>query len=98
MRNLDADQVLGNVPVQFTVRDADQIRLVERADQLLIRLESQRAKEDGPQELALSVDTHIQEILLVVLKLYPGAPVGNDLSEKVGFGISGFEEDSGGAV
>src|SRR6267142_4902042 len=56
--------------------------------------DAQRAQEDRCQKLSLA-DAHIEQVLLVVLKLDPGAAIRNDLGN---VNRAAFEEDTWRAV
>src|ERR1035441_4074699 len=73
---------------------SDAIDGVERAQNVLIRTQAQRAQEDAAQELALAVDAHVQDVLLVVLELDPRAPARNDLAQEVRAVVRVLEEDA----
>ena len=75
-------------------------RRVELAQDLFVGRQAEGAQEDGAEELALAVDADVEDVLLVVLELHPGAAVRDDLGEE---GVGRFlgEEDaraSGGAA
>ena len=57
--------------------------LVEPAEDLGVARQSERAQEDRAEKLALAVDSHVQQVLLVVIELDPAAAVRNDLAEEV---------------
>ena len=54
-------------------------RRVELAKDLFVRGQAERAQEDRAEELALAVDADVEDVLLVVLELHPGAAVRDDL-------------------
>ena len=85
-------------PVKALVADRNAVHGIERAKDLFVGTQAQRAQENGSQELALAVDAHVQHILLVVFKLHPRAAVGNDLAQEVRAVVGGLEEDAGGTV
>src|SRR5579859_2783076 len=85
-------------PAQLLVLQADLVHGIERAQDVFVRTEAQSAQEDGAQEFALAVDAHVENVLLVVLKLHPRAAVGNDLAQEVGAVVGGLKEDAGRAV
>jgi hypothetical protein len=70
---------------------------VELAKDLLVRGQTEGAQEDGAEELALAVDADVEDVLLVVLELHPGAAVRDDLGQE---GVGRFlgEEDARRAV
>src|SRR5439155_16143637 len=70
-------------------------RFEERAQDLGVGLETQRAQERGRQELPLAIDAHVEDVLLVELELDPGAAVRDDLGENEGPVGVGLEEDPG---
>ena len=100
MRQLHTQQVgrlLGTWfqrPEQLLVADGNTIDGVERAQNFLVRTQTQRAQEDGAQELAFAIDTHVQHVLLVVFELNPRTAVRNDLAQEVGAVVRGLEEDA----
>ena len=104
VRQLHAQQVGGLVdaglqrPVQLVVAQSDAIDGVERAQNVLVGAQSQRPQEDASQELALAVDAHVQDVLLVVLELDPRTAVRNDLAQEVGAVVRGLEEHARRAV
>ena len=58
---LVAQQTLGDLPEQLLVLDNDVAALVERAQNLGVGLQSQRAQEHRAVELALAVDADVQD-------------------------------------
>src|ERR1019366_6211432 len=60
--------------------------------------QSQRAQENRAQELALAVDAHVENVLLVVFELHPRSAIGNDLSQKISAVGRRLEEHAGRAV
>ena len=98
LRQLHAQQVGRPVdtgierPVQLLVADRKPIDGIERAQNLFVGTQTQCAQEDGSQELALAIDTHVQNVLLVVFKLDPRTTVRNDLAQEVGAVVGGLEE------
>ena len=57
-------------------------RRVELAKDLFVSRQAERAQEDRAEELALAVDADVEDVLLVVLELHPGAAVRDDLGRK----------------
>ncbi len=98
VRQLHAQQVGRPVdaglerPVQLLVLERDAVDGVERAQNVFVRTQTQRAQEDGSQELALAIDAHVQDVLLVVLELDPRTAVRNDLAQEIGAVVGGLEE------
>ena len=92
MRQLHADQALVHAPEQLAVFERDGRELVERADDIGIGLQAERAQENSAVELALAVDTDIQQVLVVVFELDPAAAIRNDLAEEVALRLHAFEE------
>src|SRR6185437_8318031 len=99
MRKLHADQVGGALdagiqrPEQLVIAQRDAIDGIERPQDFLVAAQAEGAQEDGAEELALAVDADVEDVFLVVLELYPGAAVRNDLAEEVGAVVGGLEED-----
>ncbi len=56
-------------------------RGVELPQDQLVRLQAEGTQEDGAVELPFAIDPDRQDVLLVVLELHPGAPVGDDLRQ-----------------
>src|SRR5581483_5575474 len=104
MRQLHAEQVCRLVgtglqrPVQLVVADRNAIDGVEGAQDLFIRTQAEGAQEDCPQELALAIDAHVEDVLLIVLELHPRAAIGNDLAQEIGTVVGRLEEDARRAV
>ena len=68
----EVGDAFGNdVPAELAVGDLDGVYGVEGLEDLLVGAETERAQEDGAQELALAVDADVEGVLLVVLKLHP---------------------------
>jgi len=84
-----------NVPEKFLFAQRDALHLVEGAQDFFVRLHAQGAEEDGAEELALAVDTHVENVLGVVLEFNPGAAIGNDLAEEIGAIVGALEKDTG---
>ena len=72
-------------------------RRVELAEDLFVGLEAEGPQEDRAEELALAVDADVEDVLLVVLELHPGAAVRDDLREERVRRLL-REEDAGRAV
>ncbi len=81
-------------PVNLLVLQRNLVYGVERLQNIFIGAQSERAQEDSPQELALAVDAHIKNVLLVVFKLHPGAAVRNDFPEEVSAVRGSLKEDA----
>ncbi len=58
-------------PEQFFVLDANVIDVVERPQNVGIGLQTESAEEDSAIELTFTVDTDVEEVLVVVLELDP---------------------------
>src|SRR5215510_4019552 len=89
-RHLQADDVVGNVPVELLAVDGQTIRLIEGPDDLFIALETKGAKEDRRQEFALPVDPYIKDVLRrFVFEFDPRPAIRNDFAEEVALARSG---------
>ena len=91
-RQLAVDQAFGKIPEKLAIAQRNAFHLIERAQNVFIRLHSQRAKEDRAQEFALAVDAHVQNVFRVVLELNPRSAVGNNLSRGSSCGCSRFRK------
>ena len=98
VRELAVDQAFGSVPEEIAVAQRDALDLVERAQDILIRLHSQRAQEDRAEKFALAVNAHVQNVLCVVLELDPRAAIRNDLAQEIAAVVGRLEEHAGRAV
>src|SRR6266705_467904 len=87
-----------NVPEEVLVPKRDTLHLIEGTQNILVGLHAQRAQEDGAQELALAVDSNVQNVLGVVFEFNPGSAVRNDFSEEVASVIGALEENARRAV
>src|SRR5438105_6395730 len=97
--NLQALNVVGDVPVNLLALDGQAIGLVERPDDVFIAVQSEGAQENRGEELPLPVDADVKDVLRrFVFELDPGAAVRNDLSEEVALARSRFEKHAGTAV
>src|SRR5215469_8013033 len=98
VRQLHAEQVCrllaGRIqrPEELLVADREPVDCVESSENVFARTQAECTQENGSEELPLTVDSHIQNILLVVLERNPRTTVGNDLAEEVSAVIGGFEE------
>ncbi len=81
-RDLQAGQVLRDLPEETALPQQDLVALVEGAQDLGVGLEPDRAQEDGGEELALPIDADVEQVLGVVLELHPAPPVGDDLGRE----------------
>ena len=83
-------QAFGNVALQGSrFVHADRVGAVELAQDVGVALEAEGAQEDRAQELALAIDTYVEQALPgrflgIVLELDPAAARGDDLAEIVG--------------
>ena len=85
--------VVGNIPEELLAFDRDPIGLVERTDDFFIALQTERSQEDRGQELPLSVDADVEDVLRgFVFELHPRSAVRNDLSEEVALARRRFKE------
>ena len=91
-------RIFADLPGQLAVVHLDGVGQVEGLENVLVGPQTEGAEEDGAQELALAVDANVERVLLVVLKLYPGAAVRNDLAQEVGAIAGGLKEDAGRTV
>ena len=91
-RELAINQAFGNVPVEIAVAERNALHLIEGAQDVFIRLHSQRAQENRAEEFPLAVDADVQNVLRVVLEFNPRAAVRNDLSEEVAAIVRSFEK------
>ena len=91
------EDVLADRQVRAPPLEARRHRHVELAEDRLVGLQAQRPQEDRRRELALPVDPHEEDGLLVVLELHPGAAVRDDLGQ-VPVGRLLREEDARGPV
>src|ERR1035437_214982 len=98
MRKLQARQVLIHVPEQLLVADFHLADAVERAQNLFVRLQTQGAQENRAVELALAVDAHVQDVLVVVLELDPASAIRNDLAKVVALRLHLLEKHARRAV
>src|SRR5262249_2810018 len=100
-RQLQADQIGRPLnaalqgPTQLVILQADAIHGVERAKNVLIRAQTERAQKDGPQKLALAVNADVEDVLLIVFELHPGTAIRNDLAQEVGAIVGALKEHAG---
>src|SRR5262249_39666779 len=85
-------------PAQLVVLQADAVHTVERAQDIFVGAQAERAKEDSAQKLALAINADVQDVLLIVLKFHPRTAVGNDLAQEVSAVVSAFKEHARRAV
>ena len=83
-----------NRPEQLVVGQLDLVDRVEGLQNLFVRTQAECAQEDGAEELALTVDAHIERVLLVVFELNPRTAIGNDLAQEVAAVVRGLKEDA----
>src|SRR5579883_908413 len=98
MRELVPDQSFAHLPEQLLVLDNDVAGPVERAENVRIGLEAERTQKHCAVEFPFAVDTHVQQILVVVLEFDPASAVRNDLAEEVSLCGLAFEENPGRAM
>ena len=91
-------RIVADLPGELAILYVDGVGQIEGLENVFIRAQTQGAQEDGAQELALAVDTHVEGVLLVVLELHPRAAVGDDLAQEVGAIAGRLKEDAGRAV
>src|SRR5579859_966224 len=58
-------------PIKLFVLQRNAVNGVERLQNIFIGTQAKSAQENGSQELALAVDAHIKNVLLVVFELHP---------------------------
>ena len=92
VRELAVDQAFGNVPVKIAIAQRDALDLIERAQDVFIRLHSQRAQENRAEEFALAVDADVENVLRVVLEFHPRSAIGNDLPEEIAAVVGRLEK------
>ena len=104
VRQLHAQKIRGffarriQRPEQLLVADNQAVGGIESLENVLAGTQAQRAQKNRTQELALAVDAHVENVLLVVFELNPRTSVGNDLSQEVSAVGRRLEEHSGRAV
>ena len=104
MRQLHSHQVRCLVagwidgPIELLVSDVEFVDRVEGAQNVFAGAQTEGPQENRAQKLALAVNAHIEDVLLVVLEFHPRAAVRNDLAEEVGAVVGGLEEHAGRAV
>src|SRR4029077_5454778 len=92
LRELAVDQTFGNIPEEIAIAQRDALHLIERAQNVFIRLHAQRAKENRAEEFALAIDADVENVLRVVLEFHPRAAVGNNLAQEVAAIVRGLEK------
>ena len=85
-------------PVQLLVANHQPVHGVERAQNVFARAQAQRAEENRSQKLALTIDAHVEHVLLIVFKFHPGSAVRNDLAEEIGAVVCRLKEHARRAV
>ena len=85
------DQAVAHRPLHRIAAQTDQVDRVEGPDDLVGSAQPKRAQEDARQELSLTVDADVEQILGVVLELDPRSPIGDDLRDVQGL-VFGVEE------
>src|SRR5262245_49903409 len=99
LRDFQADNVVGHVPVDLLPFDRQPIRGVENADDFFITLQTQSTQEDGGKEFPFPVDSDVEDILRrFVLELDPGTAIRNDLPKEVALAGCGLEKHPRAAV
>src|SRR6266545_6624988 len=81
-RELEAGQVLRDLPGELALPHQDLVAAVERAQDVGVRAQAHGPQEDGGEELPLPVDPDVEQVLGVVLELHPAPPVGDDLGRE----------------
>ena len=81
VRQLQADEIVVDLPLQLRVFDMDLADAIERPQNLLVGFETERAQENRTVKLAFAVDADIKQVLVVVLELDPASAIRNDLAE-----------------
>jgi hypothetical protein len=95
---LETRKILVHVPEQLLVPDFHLADAVERAQNLLVRLQTEGTQENRAVELAFAVDADVQDVLVVVFELDPASPIRNDLAEKISLRLHAFEKHARRAV
>src|SRR6185295_5690332 len=80
-RRAQADEAVGDRPVDRAVLQVQLVDRVEAPDDLVGAAQAERAEEDRGQELALAVDADVEQVLRVVLELHPRTAVRDDLRD-----------------
>ncbi len=87
-----------HLPEQLPVLHQDRLGAVEPAQHLFVGLETEGPQNHRAEELALPVDPDVQQILVVVLELQPGAAIRDHLGHPGLLVIVALEEDARRAV
>src|SRR5262249_16023762 len=98
MRDFQSRQTFVDVPVDLLVFDRNPADTVEGTQNLLVRLQPDRPQKHRTIKLALTVDAHVKDVLVVVLEFHPASAVWNDLAEEVPLRRNTLEEHSGRAM
>ncbi len=92
VRELAVHDSRRHIPEQVFVAQGNALHLVESAQNVFIGLHAQRAQENRAEEFALAIDTHVENVLGVVLELHPGAAVRNNLPKEVAAIVGALEK------
>src|SRR5581483_1169147 len=63
-----------------------------RAQNLLIRFQTESAQKNATVELTLAVDPDVENVLVVVLELHPASAIRNDLAKKISLRRNALEK------
>ena len=85
-------------PEELLVANHQPIDGVEGTQDVFAGTQAKGAQKNRAQEFALAIDTHVEDVLLVVFELDPRSAIRNNLAEEVGAIVRGFEEDAGRTV
>jgi hypothetical protein len=98
MGQLKPGQALVDGPEELVVADTDAGYAIERAQNLLVGLVAQGAQKHRTVEFSLSVDTNVQDVLVIVFEFDPASPVRDNLAQVVTLRRHALEENAGRAV
>ena len=72
LRDLQSNDVVGNIPEDLLAFNRQTIGLIENADDFLIALQTKSTQEDRGQKLSLAIDPDVKDVLgRLIFELYP---------------------------
>ena len=72
LRDLQSNDVIGNIPEDLLAFNRETIGLIEDSDDFLIALQTKSAQEDRGQKLSLAIDPDVKDVLgRLIFELYP---------------------------
>src|SRR5207245_11205106 len=85
-------------PVELLIAHYQPVHDIEGAQDVFARTQPQGAQENRPQKLALAINAHVQDVLLIVFEFHTRSAIRYDLAQEIDAIIRCLKEHSRGTL